>query len=80
MIEKRPTGSGELNTASAPRQQLDADLVFQIPDLATERRLRRMEPPFGGECEAALLGDGNEIAKMPQLHTVPCLPGMASSL
>jgi len=37
----------------------------QIPDLATERRLRRMKPPSGGECEAARLGDGNEIAKMP---------------
>jgi hypothetical protein len=23
---------------------------------------------FGGNCEAALLSDGDEIAKMPELH------------
>src|ERR1700730_1097639 len=27
-----------------------------------------MQPPFGGEREAALLRDGDEIAEMTQLH------------
>jgi hypothetical protein len=30
--------------------------------------LRRVQPLFGGIGEAALLGDGNEITKVAELH------------
>jgi hypothetical protein len=30
--------------------------------------LGRMQPALGGDSQAALLGDGDEIPKMPQLH------------
>ncbi len=33
-----------------------------------------MQPPFGRERKAAFLGDGDEVAQMPQLHVPgPCL-------
>jgi hypothetical protein len=65
VIEKDLTCSCERNTVRATRQQLNADLIFEIPDLATKRRLCRMEPSFSRDCEAALFGDGDEIAKVP---------------
>jgi hypothetical protein len=49
--------------------RLDADLIFEIPDLATEGRLRRVQAFLGRERQAALLGDRDEIAKVPQLHS-----------
>jgi hypothetical protein len=42
---------------------------FEIADLAAERRLRRVEPFLRRQRQAALLGDRNEIAKVPQLHS-----------
>jgi hypothetical protein len=38
-------------------------------DLAAEGWLRRMQPPFRREVHAPRLSDGDEIAKMSQLHT-----------
>ena len=68
MVEKDSAGIGELDAAGAPDQQLRADFMFQISDLTAERWLGRMQPPLGGDSQAALLGDGDEIPKMPQLH------------
>jgi hypothetical protein len=45
--------------------QLDANLVFEIADLAAEGRLRRVQPFLSRERQAALLGDRDEIAKVP---------------
>jgi hypothetical protein len=44
----------------AAAHKLDADLIFEIPDLATEGRLRRVQPFLGRERQAALLGDRDE--------------------
>lgn len=68
MVEKGPAGIGQLDAARATDKQLRADLVFKIPDLTAERRLGRMQPPLRRHREAALLGDGEKIPKMAQLH------------
>ena len=68
VIEERPSRSGEFDAAGATRQELRADFVLQIADLAAERRLRRVQPAFGRDGEAALLGHRHEIPKMAQLH------------
>ena len=70
MVEKDPTRSGQLDAPSAADQQLRADLVLQVPDLPTEGRLRRVEPPRGSDGQTPLLSDRDEIAEMPQLHSV----------
>jgi len=70
MVEKDPTRGGQLDAASAADHQLRADLVLQGPDLTTEGRLRRVEPPLGSDGQTPLLGDSDEIAEMPQLHSV----------
>jgi hypothetical protein len=68
MVEKDSAGIGELDAARAPDQQLRADFMLQISDLTAERWLGRMQPPLGGDSQAALLCDGDVIPKMPQLH------------
>src|SRR5882757_3652956 len=40
-------------------------LLFEISDLATEGRLRRVQPFLSRERQAALLGNRDEIAKVP---------------
>jgi hypothetical protein len=54
----------------AADHELSADLVLQIPHLAAQRRLRRVQPLRGGNRQTALLGDGYEIPKMPELHSM----------
>jgi hypothetical protein len=44
--------------------------MLEIPHLAAERGLRRMQAAFRRELHAAGLGDGDEITKMPQLHAL----------
>src|SRR6267143_1414091 len=70
MVEEDPAGGGELDAADAADHELSADLVLQILHLAAQRRLRRVQPPLGGNREAAFLGDGDEVAKMSQLHDI----------
>ena len=55
----------QVDAAHAAAHQLDADLVFEIADLAAKGRLCRMQPSLSRERQAALLGDRDEIAKVP---------------
>jgi 3-oxoacyl-[acyl-carrier protein] reductase len=57
MVEEYPAGGGELDTACAPDHELGADLVLQIPHLAAQRRLRRVQSPLGRNRQAPFLGD-----------------------
>ena len=68
MVEEGAAGRGQLDAVHAARQQRHADLVFEIADLAAQRRLRRVQPLLGGDRQAAFLGDRDEVAKVPQLH------------
>src|SRR5271169_3775405 len=69
MVEKGATGGGQFDAVHAAADQLNADLIFEISDLATEGRLRRVQPLLGGERQASLLCHRDEIAKVPQLHS-----------
>ena len=71
MVEKGAAGGGQFDAVHAAAHQLDADLVFEIADLAAEGRLRRVQPFLSRKRQAALLGDRDEIAKVPQLHARP---------
>ena len=71
MIEKGPPRRGQLDPARTAGQELGPDLVLQIPDLPAERGLRGVQPPRGRIRQAPLLGDGDELAQMPQFHGRP---------
>ena len=69
MIEKSPTGGGQLDAMHAASDQLGADFLFKRTDLSTKRRLRGVQPLPSRERQAALLGDRDEIAKVTELHS-----------
>jgi len=71
MIQKRVACSGEFNTTGAALKQLGADFLLDIAYLAAERWLRGVQPPLGGELEAAFFSDSHEVTKVPQLHRRP---------
>src|SRR5262249_5234842 len=71
MIEEDPAGGGQLDTPRAADHELSTDLVLKIPHLTAERRLCGVQTPLGRDCQAPLLGDGDEISKMSQLHARP---------
>jgi hypothetical protein len=56
MVEKGPTGGGQFDAVHAAAHQLEANLVFEIADLAAQGRLRRVQPFPSRERQAALLG------------------------
>ena len=68
MIEKHAAGRGQRDALRAADHQRAADLLFEVTHLAAQRGLGGVQPLLGGDCQAALLGDRDEIAKMPQLH------------
>jgi hypothetical protein len=43
-LRMAPSGGGQFDTVHAAARKLDADLIFEIADLATEGRLRRVQP------------------------------------
>jgi hypothetical protein len=44
MVEKGTAGGGQFDAVHAAAHQLDANLVFEIADLAAEGGLRRVQP------------------------------------
>jgi hypothetical protein len=65
MIEKGSAGRGQFDTAHTAAYERNADLVFEISDLATKGRLCRVQPFLSRERQTAFLGHCNEIAKVP---------------
>src|SRR5262245_43430058 len=50
-------------------EQGDAQLLLQLPDLLTQGRLRDAQAG-GGAAEVQLLGDGQEVAQVAELHRI----------
>src|SRR5262245_52146272 len=71
--------TGQHQTAADAIKQFDAELIFEVFDLAGERRLRH---PEVGRClgDGAGLGDSNESSQMAQVHEacMLCRLGMKS--
>jgi len=66
VIEEHLARRGQLDAACAAGHEPGADLGLQLAQLTAERRLRRAQPPLGGDRDALLLGHGNEIAEVSQ--------------
>src|SRR5882757_5548113 len=77
MVQKSLAGRRQLDTVSGAIHQLNADFLFEIPDLPAERWLGSVELLLGGDGQTAGIGYRDEVAEMPQLHSnLPCLAGM----
>jgi hypothetical protein len=56
VIEKRPARGGQLDAARAASHEPGPDFSLQFAQLTAERRLRRAQPPLGGDRDALFLG------------------------
>ena len=66
-LEQHLAGGRELDAARGPVQQRLAELGLEAADLLRERRLRDVQA-LGGAAEVPLLGDGDEVAQVSELH------------
>jgi hypothetical protein len=66
--EEGPAGFGKLHPSRIPREQLEAELIFQIADLLAQCGLRDMKA-VSCSPQARFFGDRNKIAKVPQFHS-----------
>ena len=58
---------GDRDRSRRPLRERDADLILQAPDLLGEGRLRDVLPGRGAG-EAALVGERDEVAELPEFH------------
>src|SRR5580693_7312314 len=58
----------QFDAAHAAHEKRSADFLLEVPHLAAEGWLRRMQAAFRRELHAPSLSDGDEITKVPQLH------------
>jgi hypothetical protein len=66
-LQQRLPGLRELHPAGRPLQQRDAQLLLEPGDRGAQRLLGDVDAA-GGAGEVQLLGDGDEVAQVPQLH------------
>ena len=75
LIEKDAAGVRKLDAARLATEQLHAELPLDCLDLLAERRLLHPEP-LGGPRDVLLLGDGDKVAELPQVHaSISCAYG-----
>ncbi len=60
-------GRGQLDLALVAQQQRRADLLLELADLLAQRRLGHVQA-LRGTAEVQLLGDGDEVAQVAELH------------
>ena len=73
VIEEGVARRGQLDASRDAGEQGSADLVLQVAQLPAERGLSGVQPLLGRYGDAALLGHGDEIAEVAQLHRGPML-------
>jgi hypothetical protein len=66
--EQGLAGVGELHAVRGAVEQPAAEFAFQAADRDRQRRLDQVQPGRGAG-EALLLGDGDEVFQLPQLHS-----------
>ena len=65
--EERRPGRGQLDLALVAQQQRRADLLLELADLLAQRRLGHVQA-LRRAAEVQLLGDGDEVAQVAELH------------
>jgi hypothetical protein len=65
--EDLESGGRERDVPARSQQQLGAELLFELADLAAEHRLCDVEA-FRRPSEVQLLRDGDEVAQLPQIQ------------
>jgi hypothetical protein len=74
VAQERRAGRCRLHAPARAREELGPELVLQQPDLVAQRGLRHVQP-LGRPAEVQLLGDGDEVAQVAELHRGASLAG-----
>jgi hypothetical protein len=61
-VQELAAGFGQLNSAARPDEELDAQLLLELPDLTAQGRLGKIQLRRR-PAEVHFLGDGNEVAE-----------------
>jgi hypothetical protein len=69
-ISGLPAAGWPTGRTAKPQQQIRSELLFELADLAAEHRLCDVEA-FRRPSEVELLGDGDEVAQLPQVQRGP---------
>src|SRR6202021_3260310 len=81
VMEKRATRRSRHDAAGGTRQELGAHLIFQISNLPTQGRLRRVQLLLRSFSEAPCLDNRDVVTQIAKLHKVPpCFRTMRGSL
>ena len=72
LAQQHRPGLGQRDGAAGAFQQRHSEPPFELPDRPRQRRLGHPEP-LRGPPEVQLLGDGDEVAQLPRLHTATVL-------
>ncbi len=67
LLERQPTGDGEMHGPLGALKELGAELALQSLDLLRQRRLRDAEP-LRRPAEVKLLGQHRQVSELTQLH------------
>lgn len=62
-------GGRQLDVAAVADEELDPKLTFEIANLLRERWSSKVKP-FCSPTEMQLLGNGDEVGQLPELHAV----------
>ena len=66
-LQELPAGRVQADAPAGAREEPDPEFLLQVGDRPGQRGLRHVEPP-GRKADMLLLGRGEEIAEMPELH------------
>jgi hypothetical protein len=63
------SGRRQFDVPAVADEELGPELTFEIGDLLRERGSSEVKP-LGGPSEMQLLGNGDEVGQLPELHAV----------
>jgi len=68
LLEERMSGACKFNFALIAYQKNHAEILFELANLAAQRRLRNVEL-FGGASKIQIFSDGDEVTDVSKFHS-----------
>jgi hypothetical protein len=74
-LQQLLAGFGQRHAPRRPHEEFDAQLIFQLPNLHADGRLRNVNS-LGGSSEGAGLGNGHKSSQLTYFHVRLLLSGI----
>src|SRR3984885_10998174 len=73
VVKKYSACGRQLNAFCSSYKKWRTHLILEVANLAAQRWLRCMQPPFCGKLEASCFGNRDKVTKMPEFQVPPLL-------